>query len=389
MDQFDVFSAILFTIIAIIGACLIRAAQKATYNSKYSVSCGGRKQRKFYVFFFFIFVIFATFRKIGDGTGGSDSYNYIRYFLHCRDNTINLTEIVSERLWYYYCSFIRLFTSNYHVFFFITYGLIVVGFLVFIKKYCPNGIAYSPLILLVWPYLKDFNTLRTGVAIAVFLVGLVLIEKNKWISMLLIIATIFIHRGSILFVPIFIFYYLYKKHINKLKRIRLLLFYIFFIVLVYGLSYLLQDYFVAHSVLTGKDAYYVSMGIGQNIFLRWPMFIAQLCLLILMVVFNEKIRKNEQLNTLRVFIAYDFITIPASLILGMWRANEYLYVARLLMWGEIIRIILTKFNQRSKWLVKLFFVVLFITWFIFRLYQEYTEIDIMPYVFRLTNDWKY
>ena len=389
MEQFDITSIIIFVLIGIMGASFIRNAQRLGNigeNLNYHIN---KKGIRYYSCFFVVFTLFATFRKVGQGTGGSDATNYIRFFLHCRDNTINLAEIVSEPLWYYFNVIIRFFTSDYRVFFFVCYGSIAVCFLMFIKKYSPEGIIYSPLILLVWPYLKDFNTLRTGIAVAVFLLGLIRIEKNKLISLVLIIAPVFIHRMSVLFVPICLFYYLYKKHLRKLNGIRILLFYLFFIVVTYGLSVFIQQYIVVNHILTDKDTYYISMGIGENIFLRWPMFFAQICLLVLMLFFNKDIRNNEQLNALRVFVAYDFITIPASLVLGMWRANEYLYVARLIMWGEIIRIILTKFNNKSKWLVKLFFVVLFIAWLVFRLYQECEEMDIMPYIFRITNDWKY
>lgn len=389
MEQFDIISVIVFVLIGIMGAYFIGNAQRVGMLEGSANHRVNKKRISYYSCFFVVFVLFATFREVGHGTGGSDAINYIRYFLHCRDKTINLTEIISEPLWHYFNLIIRFFTSNYHVFFFVCYGLIVVCFLLFIKNYSPERIIYSPLILLVWPYLKDFNTLRTGVAVAVFLLGLIRIEKNKLISFVLIVASVFIHRMSVLFVPIWFFYYLYRKHLHKLTGIRLLFFYLFFIIVTYGLSAFMQTYIVYNQILSGNDAYYISMGIGQNILLRWPMFFAQLCLLALMLLFNKSIRNNEQLNTLRVFAAYDFITIPASLVLGMWRANEYLYIVRLLMWGEIIRIILARFNGKSKWLVKMFFTVLFIAWLVFRLYQECEEIDIMPYVFRITNDWRY
>lgn len=72
-----------------------------------------------------------------------------------------------------------------------------------------------------------------------------------------------------------------------------------------------------------------------------------------------------------------------SLIFNMWRANEYLYVARLAMWGVLINIFLHKFHPMTRPFLQIGIFIGFLSWLVFRVYQEYEELSIMPYVFDL------
>lgn len=56
--------------------------------------------------------------------------------------------------------------------------------------------------------------------------------------------------------------------------------------------------------------------------------------------------------------------IPVCYILGIWRGYEYFYIPRLIMWGVLMKGVLSHFNSTSKIIVRILFLVLFIAWMI-------------------------
>lgn len=381
-------SIVLFVVMSILGYQLILKGNR--YNVKKSCEQLYSKKNilnRYYIMLILLFSCFATFRKVGVGLGGYDARNYVNYFLFCRQTDSPYADLITEPLWLLICKMIRLVTSDYHIFFFICYGFIILSFIVFIEKYCPSGIVYTPFVLLMWPYLKDFNTLRSGVAIGILLIALTFIEEKKMLSAILMFSTIFVHRMSVLYIPISVFFYLYKKWYKKLKGYKLAVFYIIFITFSYLASKYLQRYVLGMNVLDTKDRYYIKMSVGQSILSRWPMFFTQVCLLIMILVFEKRIRNTKEITNLRIFVTYDFLMIPASLILGMWRASEYLYLVRIIMWGEVIRAICNLVDIKSKKILRLMTFIVLLVWFVFRIVQESDDLGIIPYVFQFKNEW--
>jgi hypothetical protein len=69
----------------------------------------------------------------------------------------------------------------------------------------------------------------------------------------------------------------------------------------------------------------------------------------MMVVFRKKIDRysfnldavnRQKLEFVRLACYFDFMTIPITYVLDVWRGYEYLYIFRLLMWGHIVDIIM-------------------------------------------------
>lgn len=377
MQNFDYLSLFLFIIIGLFGAILLSYGKKnkiiLVINSNQNLNF--LKINIYYTLFFLLFVIFASFRKIGVGIGGADILNYVDAF----ENALVVTPRF-EILFTFLLKLIRSFTSNYRIFFFLVYGIIVSSFIRFIERYCPDYVAFSPFICLIFLYLKDFNTLRSGIAVAVFLLALSVWNK-KLISFILIFSTVLIHRSSILYALFYFFYYLYEKRLKNIKTSKLIFILSFYLIGMYLITSNAQGIILKLNLLEGNDVYYVRKSLNYNIFERWPMFFAQLCLLVCIIFFNKDLNKSIQINFIKVCCMYDFIMIPASLILGMWRANEYFYLARLIMWGEIIHIIEKK--TKSKILIRVIFLLIFISWVIFRIFQEYDEIKVIPYIFEI------
>ena len=82
---------------------------------------------------------------------------------------------------------------------------------------------------------------------------------------------------------------------------------------------------------------------------------------------------------------YDVILIPVTFILNVWRGYEYFYIARLIMWGEIIAMYEGLFNYKSRRLLNICVYLVFTGWMVFRLWSIYDESWLMPYVFMPFN----
>lgn len=361
---------------------LIKSA--GAYSIRYKSLNNNCKISKFeYFLFIVLYCVFATFRKVDNDIGGADALNYIEIFENIKKNGI--TDFVrgdfKELVFYYYQYILHCISDNYKIFFAVTYGIIAYSYIYCIKNYIKEEISYIPFILLIFPYLKSFCTLRTSFAIALFLFGVVQLRKNKILSAIFFIASIFVHRMSIVFTFIWFFYYIMKELISDMKGLRLGIFLSVSIFLSVIAARGIQYYFLNNRILYATDNWYLKQSVNRAIFDFWPMYFAQLILLLTLLLFEKQDRLSESYEEIRLFCIFDFILCPACLILGLWRANEYLYVFRLLLWGYLISAIGKKFEKRSRIIYKIVVFFVFLSWLVFRIWSEWDSLKIMPYIF--------
>lgn len=367
--------------IGVIGGMCIKLA-----NSNKIITGTGltKKELLFYGLFMLIFIMFAVVRKVSYGIGGTDSQGYIELF----ENILKYPERFAdqEQLFLYLNMGVRYVTDDYHIYFFLVYGFIAFAYCYFVKSFCPKDVSYIPFLLLIWPYLKSFNTMRTSLAVALFLVGLVLLKKKEiWLSVILITATFFVHRMSILYIPILVFCALFYKYISRINGMKIYLFFAIYMVAGYWFATWVQEFAMASQLfLSGSsDAWYLSQSLDGNLFSRWPMMFPYLLLLLTVSLLNKKLPDTEALNYLKTFVFFDILMMIPSLVFNMWRANEYLYIARLIMWGVLINVFVHKFTPITRMFLQIGIFMGFLSWLVFRIYQEYDEVSIMPYVFDL------
>ena len=79
---------------------------------------------------------------------------------------------------------------------------------------------------------------------------------------------------------------------------------------------------------------------------------------------------------LEILIAFDCIIIPVAAVFGIWRANEYMYLPRLSLWGVIVFSIAQKFARNSRSLIYLLFFI----WLVYRILREWEPNGLMPYI---------
>lgn len=390
MDKlyFDVWTCLFYTIIGILCSMLISGFMRSTdrMNPMQLKTYARRSKNRTYLLFA-ILLILAVFRRVSPVLGGTDVPNYINNFLTIQEGGIDRKANAElEPGFQLITRLIRLFTDNFKVYFMFMYGIIVYGYIRFIKDKCPKGVCYFPFILLMYPYLKSFNTMRTSVAIAFFLLGICYLDKSKWKSLLLITSSLLFHRVSMLFVLVWPFYMVVEKLLTKMSRWIFVVVTIVGIAVVYVISLKLQQYAILFQVVEGTDAYYIQATLGQNYFMRYPMFFGQMILFILLVVNYNSIKWEGQTKLLKTVFIYDLWMVPAGLVFGMWRSIEYLYLVRLSLWALIISTMTKHKFKKIAVPIKIAFAIVFVFWLVFRVYKEWEDTGISPYVFEFFTD---
>lgn len=392
--QMDIFSWIVYFLLSITAFICINRAKCAQGDIVLSGRVSVDRRFLTYGSLILIFAFFAAFRLTGERLGGADAQSYKIIFLEGWNEASEYYNWIAEPLFRGYYKGIRLLTDEPKVYFAISYGLIVISYCLFIGKFLPENTSAIPFLLLIFPYLKSFCTLRTSIAVAVFLIALVVSEKKKWLGILLMISTVFIHRMSIAFAVFFIYDLLFDRLINKLSGIKLGA--LIFVIAYAGVwaARWIQDILVWNLVLDYEDTMYLMKSLGTSLFTRFPMFFANMLLFIALVCFGGKVEDSKQWRRIKTICCYDLMILPATIVLGFWRANEYLYVARLTMWAMLIPvgeqffrdIVRRIFKDRiSDKVIGIIFragmICAFLLWLAFRIYSEWDDLKIMPYLF--------
>ena len=374
--EMDIFTLCLYFIIGIFGAMLLKRGASADAKT-YQFKQGGRINQYYFVFFV-ILLIFAVFRKVGPDLGGADALGYARDY---QTGILPAKYQTSEQLYGIFIGFLNRFFHNYKLHFIVIYGLILAAYLGFFKRYASSRNLMIPMLLLVFPYLKSFNTIRSSIAIAVFLIALSLIEKKKLLSLLLILSIFFIHRMSILFIPIWFYYWFVKKWATEIKRWKLVL---LAIVLIGGsiiVATYMRSYVLALGIMNDTDTWYLSRNLQKSWLNYYPMYAAHFILLFAILLFDKKVDQTEEYQTLKIFCFYDIAVLPAALILSFWRANEFLYISRLIMWGYLLRVPEKRLTDSSKWIYRCFVFIIFMAWLYLKIQGEWDDCKLMPYIF--------
>lgn len=153
-------------------------------------------------------IIVAAFRKVNSNVGGTDAPDYIQYFEHSLEIESDNTDIVFR----IFNILIRSFTSDYHVYFIIYYGILIFSFILFINQFARKDSSSIPLCILFFLFLRSFTSMRSNLAIAFVLLAIVYLRKNNLFKTLIFcILAIFTHVSSFVYVAFVIFYYLYRR----------------------------------------------------------------------------------------------------------------------------------------------------------------------------------
>lgn len=368
------FSLPSFVLYVAVG-CMCGLWMKLTYSKRLKADPAAM-----YFGLWFFLTLFAVLRAVGpNGLGGMDAYGYDLIFRNLEADRIDRM----EPLFKYGTMLIRYVTSEVFVYRFVCYGAIAFGYLFFLKRFVVSELSFIPFILMVFPYLRSFNTMRNSVAIAVFVIGIVLFSEKKTLrGVAMMVASFFFHRMSIIYIAFIPFYYMFRKS-NFQNGRKLFVFLICYLVLGYLAARLLQDYIIAANLLSSEDnsdMYYISTSVNENIFSRIPLMFQHILLLGAMICWNSRLPRTADVNFLRLLIVFDILIVPVSVVLGMWRSVEYFYIPRLVMWGYLIPCMVRPFTAKSKRILGFGLFAVFVFWLCFRIAKEWEPAGLLPYV---------
>lgn len=351
-----------------IGLCIVFFVRKYNNSNKKSI---------FPLVLFAILLVFSVSRKVDINLGGMDSISYEQIFLN-RDYGRLMDN--NEFLFVYFTDIIRGFTADPIIYRCFCYSLIVFSYIFFIKEFSPKNSSSVPYILVMYPLLMSFNTMRSSMAIAMILIGLVFLHRKKNIfGIAFIVSSVFFHRMSMIYLPVIPFYYLLRNvNVFRSKTFMVVTITIaMFASSAVGTTF--QGYILSAGILDENDLYYLGMNEG-GMFTAALAFFVPLLLISVFMIMNTSRKMFEEYKFLYLIVLYDIVIYPCTFVFGMWRANEYFYVPRLALWGILLYTFYQRFDKRNRLLVKLIALVCFTFWFVDRLEGIYKTSALMPYV---------
>lgn len=382
-----------YLFMSIIGMLLIKRGIKTERN-------------KYFIIWFIIWIIWACFRYVGyyNGflVGGGDALTYVTYFDSCLSENSHLYATHAELGFRVFTKIIRSITSNYHIYFFVIYGIILLSIKEFLEAFSIRDMNCVPFIMLGFIYVKSFSVIRSALSIALILFGICLLKKEKNIACVVLVAlSVMIQRASIVYAGFPIFYYVYqRKRLTKKSAVVFVL-----ISIAFGV--------VIQKVLSGGSwaffsggAYdkYVVMSLSPGYWIDYFKLVGdQILVLIIIVFMKNKLDKQyktgqlelprrlmkdaKSITMLECMCYYELLLAPFCGILDIWRGADYFYVPRLVLLGVLIKRV-ADYNLPSFYSRRIFRVLVYggiIFWFSLRMYTIYDKSDIMPYIFSLSG----
>lgn len=382
----DIKSLIFYIILGFVAMLSLYKVKKFEYKT-------GQKQsviNKYYFLWFTVWVIAAVFRYVAIGFGGTDAISYKEFFEACL--IPNLDTGYARHLdigFQIFSKIIRRYTADYRIFFFIVYGIISFSYIFFLNELAFRNMSFIPIILVFYIYLRGFASIRTNISVAFLLISLVMLYKNKKLIMLVFaILSVLMHKASIFYAVFCIFYLVFKKYKITIKKGILLT------VLAAVLAKICQN-IILNSFLTDmlETSYvnYASRSLNSSFFEdSWKMFFEQIVLAFAILGTYKYVIKDvnnmcEEDKLRYKFIwnmcIFDIALIPVCYILHIWRGYEYFYIARLILWGEIIKVVRRLFKKEDRYILSTFLMLTFIAWMSFRIYSYWDMSSLTPYIF--------
>lgn len=321
----------------------------------------GEKAGFGYYAFLTLLILISGFR---DMIGGYDVYVYSEIYESSYEflAVYNLFE-PGFRLYYL---FLRIFSDDRQFMLFMT-SLIMMSLMFYnLKKNSPI-VYFSVFVLFCKFYLMSFVYLRQGIAMGVIWLSIPFIFEKKYIKFsLIILLAFFLHKSSIIFMPMY-----FIAHI-KLKNINLFVIAVIaFIISLTPLSTLLLEN-LAESVDDSKVSIYISKSGGINFFYLFE----ALVLIILLLKFKAKFYETKW-GTLMMngFFTYIIISVIALTNASFVRFTWYYFIFLAVFLAYIYTFIEDKKSKNAfKLIVFLYFGLLY-----FRLLFLFDDGDFMPY----------
>ncbi len=278
-----------------------------------------------------LFTVLAAGRAVYGNYGGADANGYKVGFLETKD--------IYEEGFFFLNKCIRSFTDNYHIYFFIVYGVIVLCMLYFIKGFFDKDADLMSLCLLFDMYFQAFNVLRQWLAVGVGLVALVQIKKSRWMCALLFaVISCTIHRTMMVYVCLILFCFIVTRFnwsIDCKKLIK-------WGIIINALSAATGRLFIYILKHTSYKNYVSADLLASH---SWAGYIPTIAFCILCMLLARYIQSEESFDTIALlFIWAHFSSMYMCVALGMFRLMSLFQPIRAYMAYKVGRVIGYKYK---------------------------------------------
>lgn len=385
----DLTTTILYIIMGLIPVWAIYESDKSTIVYK------RWWKNPYFMVWIIIWTIFGGGRLVTFGVGGYDAPAYMEYFEYCMTPGYLKTGVMAQynsNIGYRWLNrFLRMFTSNGYFFIVTESFFLALIPVLFISKFRQKKESSIPYFLMAFWYIRGFSSIRSHLAIAVFLIAIYLLYINKKKTGLLVsIYAILLHPMLAIYFP-FALLYLLKRNFKLNIKLVTVLFFLLFIIVIPIKQFFLQNISVFGDFSEHYEGY-VNTDDSSFFDNFWKIAFEQLLLLLFMFISKRGLKKyshsldHKSLNAYNLIYKlcmYDFLLVPICYALSIWRGYEVCYIPRLIMWGIIVSIGAKKFPYTFRWSYNLIISAAFLAWFIQRTGAEsfWKDTNLMPYVF--------
>lgn len=317
--HWDLQSLIIYIFLAVLGGLCAKKARNAR-----TIKIGNKRMcNAALLLWFLIWEFFACFRYIGWFVGGADAQAYKEYFVMCREKGIEV-HFAEDILYRFLNQFVRIFTDDYHVFFFVVYAILLISYFSVLATYDKKILDAIPYYTLFYIFLRGFVTIRTNLSVAMILISLSFWKKeNKKYSILFAIAAIFFQRAAVLYS--FIILYLYLTEKRKISNLKCFI----GVVMASAIGRIAQ-YIIGHVNIsflnTGAYKWYALYANENTTFFSgyWKVVLPEIFLAAVMLLMNKEIIRYEntadeeeqnRARLVRQICYFDFMTVPITYIL--------------------------------------------------------------------------
>ena len=288
-----------------------------------------------------LLVMLATLR---DETVGTDTKNYIPYFLTKTSVDYRWEDFFSFRQrepgFQYYIYFIRTFTDNYTYLFFVTYSFIAFAYIYFIKNTCHHKNNTVFLYIFIFYYTSNMSGMRSAIGAAFILLSFLSLEKKSYFksAFLTAIGVLFHYTMIFNFYVILSHWLLNNTKIREKRSLWITL-------IVFTIAFSNFGIYYLKGLFAGTKYDYYSVD-GADTSLLGSMFFVILG--VLCIYFYKEIISRDSITNSNLIICMCLLaSYPLLFVTGAYRIPNYYIMPRLYIWSVILEELNKKMTRKS------------------------------------------
>lgn len=314
----------------------------------------------YYVCAAMILTLLATIRSLEVGV---DTHKYVSEFLNASEMQFDLKHLFSfhqmEPGYQLVLMLTRALTDNYHILFFVVYAPLSFAYILFISHFYSEKGSYVFLPLFIFYFVSNMSGMRAGMATIFLLYSFILIDQKKYIKAIIVtlVACAFHYTMLFNFYVILMTWLFAKPQVRKrrwLWTVGLLLSVALSGVALSGVQMLLAG---------TKYEYYLRTG-GNQSFLGSIVFV--IYGVIALLYYDRIIDKDTKYSQLLIMTLAFLAAYPMIYLTGAYRIPYYYILPRLVIWDYSARQVECKVDPKYRMMVRIGLCMIVFVYLLFR-----------------------